>query len=427
MLLQFSVENFRSIRERSEISFVAAPLKELRDSLIPSKYAKYGVIPVLALYGSNASGKSNLLLALKFMRHVILNSFVKGEKDSGMDHDPFCLDEHYATAPSAFSLDFVLSDVRYQYGFKTTNERVVEEWLFAFPKRLKQVLYTRNVEAEEEYYFSRTLEGSNKQIQTITRPNTLFISAAAKSGHALLSEISAYFRQHITIKLTSSFERDNDLAKQLSADTELLQGAMKYLMNADTGIADVQLHKHEFPESERTELEELFKVLAKVAPSAKMQAPKDHTTIKLGHHTKDGKVKYLDFSNESLGTRYLFSLLPAMLKALRHGHVLVLDEITTSLHTTLSRNLVSIFEDRQTNPLGAQLIFSTHDTNLLAPGVLRRDEIWFTEKSSEGATAVYPLTEFKTKNTDNIERGYVLGRFGAVPLLRSPIHREIAD
>lgn len=420
MLLQFSVENFRSIRHRSEITFVATSLKDQRDTLIPSDHAKYGVLPVLALYGANASGKSNLLLAFRFMRSAVLSSFVRGEPGSGTPYEPFCLDDECNGEPSTFILDFVLSDVRYQFGFSLTAVRIVEEWLYAFPKKQKQILYSRDArEEDEEFYFSRSFEGSNKQIQSITRENSLFISAATKSGHPLLTAISSYFRRNISVRLTSSFERDSELAKEFSRDHTLLAESIRYLSLADTGIHDVQLHKTAVSEEHKSELDELYKVIAKMSGSSQISPPKEHTSIRFGHTGSDGKLRYLDFADESLGTRYLFSLLPAMIVALRHGHVLILDEITTSLHTLLSRRLVSIFQDRDTNPKGAQLVFSTHDTNLLSPGFLRRDEIWFTEKTEAGETTVFPLTDIKTKNTDNIERGYVQGRFGAVPFLRS--------
>ena len=141
--------------------------------------------------------------------------------------------------------------------------------------------------------------------------------------------------------------------------------------------------------------------------------------------SSDNKVRFLDFGDESLGTQYLLGLLPSMLKALRSGATLVLDEITTGLHTLLARQLVTVFQNRTVNKLGAQLVFSTHDTNLLSPGVLRRDEIWFAEKNRDGATVVYPLTDVKTKNTDNIERGYIQGRFGGIPFLEEASALEL--
>jgi uncharacterized protein len=267
------------------------------------------------------------------------------------------------------------------------------------------------------------LAGSNRQIQSITRPNALFISAATTSGHPVLSEVSKFFRDSLLLELSSSVGPSDRIAKQLEDDDELKLAAVKYLALADTGIMELKIEHTPIPEALRGEMAEIQRAFSKIVGSkfAVSPAPEVDTTVKLGHTSADGRVRFLDFGDESLGTKYLFKLLPPMLKALKTGSVLVLDEITTSLHTLLARRLVSLFQDKKLNPNGAQLIFSTHDTNLLAPGLLRRDEIWFAEKGNDGATIVYPLTDIKTKNTDNIERGYIQGRFGAIPFIREPI------
>ena len=420
MLLRFSVQNFLSVRDFAEVSFVATSLKEHRNSLISSRYSNYGVLPVIAFYGANASGKSNFLSSINFMRSVVLNSFKGGESGSSIPIKSFLLDDESVHKPSTFVLDFVLSDTRYQFGFSLNRERIIEEWLYAFPKRVQQVLYSRNVESTEEYYFGRALAGSNRQIQSITRANSLFISAAATSGHPLLKNIFGYFKNNLIMKLSSGLLPDSVLGKKLSEDKELLTEASKYLAMADTGITDVKVQENPISDVTKNQMAELFKVLGKITGDAfKSQAPDIDHKIQLGHSASGNTVKYLDFEDESLGTKYLFSLLPSLLAAIKSGGILVLDEITTSLHTLLARQLVTMFSNKEINIHGAQLIFSTHDTNLLSPGLLRRDEVWFAEKTREGATAIFSLSEIKTKNTDNIERGYLQGHFGAIPYLSS--------
>lgn len=420
MLLRFSVENFLSIRDFSEVSFIGTPLKEHRDTLISSRYSKYGVLPIVSFYGANASGKSNFLAAIEFMRSVVLNSFKGGESGSSIPIKPFLLDDASVHKPSTFVLDFVLNDTRYQLGFCLNRERVIEEWLYAFPKRVQQILYSRNVDNAEEYYFGRALAGSNRQIQSITRPNSLFISAAATSGHPLLKDIFGYFKNNLIMKLSPGLIPDSVLGKKLSEDKEFLFEAAKYLAMADTGITDVKVQENPISDATKTQINELFQVLGKITGDAfKNLAPDIDHKIQLGHSASDNTVKYLDFEDESLGTKYLFSLLPSLLAAIKSGSVLVLDEITTSLHTLLARKLVTMFSNKEINTHGAQLIFSTHDTNLLSPGLLRRDEVWFAEKSREGATTVSSLSDIKTKITDNIERGYLQGHFGAIPYISS--------
>ncbi len=421
MLLRFAVTNHLSIRSEAELVFIAAPLKEQRKELIASRYGKHGVLPVIALYGANASGKSNLLDAIAFMRRLVMHSFDKGDPSGGLRTMPFRLDETTVREPSKYLLDFVLRDIRYQYGFEITKERVVSEWLYGYPKQLRTVLFTRDSAHPEEFHFGRSLTGSNKQIQSITRPNALFLSAAATSGHILLKEISEYFSKKISMLFGSNHKDGESIAEALEEDKEIFDQTVRYLAIADVGISDIKIEREDFPEAARAELGEFLKLLSRLSDKGIPAMPEKHVEIKLGHRSGDGIVRYLDFSSESLGTRHLFSILLPMLKALRDGNILIIDEITTSLHTLLSRRLVSMFQDPSVNLNGAQLIFSTHDTNLLAPGFLRRDEIWFAEKGADGATSIFPLTDIKTKNTDNIERGYIQGRFGGVPYLSQMI------
>jgi uncharacterized protein len=418
MLVRFCAENFLSIRDAAEVSLVASSLQELRSTLLPSRYAKYGMLPVVAFYGANASGKSNFLAAIAFMRSMVVNSFKVGDAGSEIPVKPFLLDDENQQKPSTFVLDFILNDTRYQLGFSLGRQRVIQEWLYAFPKRTRQVLYHRNSDAPDEFYFGRTLGGSNRQIQSITRPNSLFISVAAASAHPLLVKIWDYFKDCLVMKLSPGASSNSYLAQKLANDDSLLTEAAKYLSMADTGITDVRITDTPIPDATKTQLTELYQVLGKLTgDKLKSEAPDVDRKIQLGHSGRGQTIKYFDFEDESLGTKYLFSLLPSLLSALKDGKVLVLDEITTSLHTHLAQRLVTLFTNKESNPNGAQLLFSTHDTNLLSPGLLRRDEVWLTEKSSEGATTVSALSDYKTKITDNIERGYLQGRFGAVPYL----------
>ena len=430
MLLHFSTDNFRSIRGATSASLLATSLRELRSSLIESRYAKHGVLPVTALYGANASGKSNFLEAIAFMRSVVLHSFQHGDADTPIPTKPFVLDDQSQHQPSTFVIDFVMQDVRYQLGFSLSRERVTEEWLYSYPKRSQQVLYHRNALANPEYYFGRSLAGSNRQIQNITRPNALFVSTAAASSHPLLTQIWHYFKDHLVLKLSPAATTNAQLAQQLASDSRLLIEAAKYLAMADTGISDVRIQNKPSKDASRTRANDLYQVVSKLTTEQLSQDTLEaeravDRTIELGHTSADDTVRYLELEDESLGTRYLFSLLPALLTTLDSGKVLVLDEITISLHTHLARRLVTLFKNKTTNPLGAQLIFSTHDTNLLSPGLLRRDEVWLTEKSRAGITTMTPLSDYKTRITDNIERGYLQGRFGAVPYLRGKLKDEL--
>ena len=420
MILKFQVTNHRSIRATAEISFVATSLKEQSESLVPCSYTKHGVLPVLALYGANASGKSNLLDGMAFFRHTILRSFVDGDTESGMAQRPFLLDDESRKLASTYIVDFVLDAVRHQYGFAINSERVVEEWLYQFPKQARQILFYRKAGEETEFFFGRNLKGKNREVEAITRNNTLFLSAAMKAGHPELSAIVAFFRNAMQFYLDPSAVPANLLGRTLVKDTELKSEVSRYLTIADTGIKDISIKEESTSVDDQAMAGIIFATLKefnKLEESQIFHAPEHRFQLILGHESEDGKTRPLNFEAESFGTQYLLTILIPMLKALNGGKLLVLDE-TTSLHTLLARKLVTLFMDQKINTKGAQLLFSTHDTNLLAPGLLRRDQIWFAEKSANtGETEIFPLNDIKTKNTDNIERGYIQGRFGGIPFI----------
>lgn len=420
MLLRFSITNYQSIKDTAEVSLVATALKEHSESVIPSRYTKHGILPVLSIYGANASGKSNLLMALGQIRNFVGNSFSFDEKKFGARHRPFLLDAESRHKPTTFTVDFILNDVRYQFGFSYNKERITEEWLYSYPKSFQTLLYSRDSSLDDPFEFGRALTGSNKQVQSITKPTSLFLSAAAKAGHATLEPIAEYFDKKMAVQLGTSANPGEYVAAELESDAALTEEVAKYLHMADTGVSSIKIEKSPIPEPERKQMADLFAAVTSILKSDIQdigEIPTERPEIVFGHRGADGDTRYLNYSDESLGTRYFVSLLPSMIKALNCGGILILDEITTSLHTLLSKRLVELFQNSAINTHGAQLLFSTHDTNLLSSEIIRRDQIWFAEKSSDGRSEIYPLTDIKTKNTDNLERGYIQGRFGAVPFI----------
>lgn len=412
MLLRFTFENFMSIRDETEISLMGTAIKDRQNDVLETRYSRHGVLPTLALYGANASGKSNALHALRTFRRLVLQSF--GNAEEGLFYEPFALDDESAFKPTKFVLDFVNNDTRYQYGLVYDKNSVHQEWLYAYPKQIQQILFVRDKDTSPEYHFGRYLSGNNKAVQAVTRPNTLFLSAAHASGHTLLEEVFTFIRKKIQFASTNRpFE---DIFKELHGNSNLKQKTEELLCFADTGVANIQIREQ--PTKITDSLTELYGLVSKLTGSKEIQPPTTEFVGKLGHTASGGKIKPLKLDDESWGTRQLLTLLPAILNSLAEGTTLILDEITTSLHTLLSRRLVSLFVSKKTNQYGAQLLFTTHDTNLLADHLLRRDEIWFAEKSPEGTSTIYPLIEINTKNTDNIEKGYIQGRFGAIPYLK---------
>lgn len=418
MLIGFQVTNHESFRDQASVSFAATSFKEVRNTLIPCEYTKHGLLPVLALYGANASGKSNLLGALRFFQRSVDSSFKRGDANSGLPHKPFMLDEKSKSSRSTYAVDCVIDGTRYQYGFAQDNTRYLEEWLFAFPKAAKQVLFHRNAFEKKEFFFGRGLKGNHRQVESITRPNALFLSVAAQAAHEGLAKIADYFKERLVFKLSPDTASPFILAGSLQ-DDHLRSRVIGYLGIADTGISDIRIERKTVSEDTRQRMSELSQAMTKLmGPEIPSIDLSDFDLdLQLGHKSSDGLTRYLQFHQESQGTHYLLTILGPLLSALETGSVLVLDETTTSLHTLLSRKLLGLFLNRGINQHGAQLIFSTHDTNLLSGGFLRRDAIWFCEKGEDGASYAFPLSDIKTKNTDNIERGYLQGRFGAIPFI----------
>lgn len=430
MLLRFGVFNHRSIREYQEIKFTVSSLKDDESGLIHlgtgvgDQEARLKIVPVAAVYGANASGKSTLLDALEFLVDTVKYSHRRTASSNRTPYNPFMLDEESRKSPSGYDIDFVLEDVRYHYGFTVDGKRVVSEWLYSFPinsaRSVRSVLFHRDCKQNEEYYFGKSLKGENKQIARLTRDNVLFLSSAAQNSHSQLSQIYDYFSE----KVMSRMERSDNaeiIGKQVfayfSEDNEKRQRALSFLKSADIGISGMDFSKVPYEENAKRMLDELDQLFSKYAETPTMGlSDVERIQVEFFHQGEFGNNYSIKLQNESSGTVALLQLLGPVFKVLSEGGVLVIDELNTYLHPLVSRELIKMFSSRSTNPVGAQLIFSTHDTNMLSAGFLRRDQFWFAEKDNYGSTHIYSLSDIKVRKDDNFERGYIEGRFGAVPL-----------
>ena len=407
MLLRFGVSNHLSIRDYQELSLSSSSLKEKqKEKLIacaaaPTKH----VVPLVVIYGANASGKSNIIDAIATMRSMVLLSQTKGEPGGGVLRHPFRLDEDSPRSPSHFDIDFFMDDVRYHYGFEASDSAFESEWLYAFPKSYRQTLFERD---GDEFHFGRGLRGQNRIIARLTRPNSLFVSSAAQNDHEQLSEVFGYFRSLLGVK---NIAIPGAAISSLLAKEELDSRVIGFLEKIGTGVFDYRQRESEPSEEIQGIPRELYSLLAKRTDE---ESPKQFT-IELGHRGQGNDPFYLELDRESVGTRRLLVMLVFAFRALDEGATLFIDELNASLHTQAAETVLKLFCSRETNPKGAQLIATTHDTNLLASSLLRRDEVWFTEKDTEGATRIYPLTDIRTRRGDNIEKGYLQGRYGAVP------------
>lgn len=419
MLLRFRVSNHLSIRDLQEVSFIASSLKERKGHLIDCAAApNNSVVPAAVVYGANASGKSNLVDAIQTMRAMVLNSHTKGDPGGGVPRLPFRLDPAFRQTATQFDIDFVAEGTRYHYGFKASDEGFVSEWLDVYPKAHRRLAFARDC---GEFAFGRWLKGQNSSIGKLTRPNSLFLSAAAQNGHEQLSKVFACFRSIRIVR---------DVAVP---GTELMTGltegepdrrVVNFLGRLGTGVVAFRRTEARNSEQFRNVVRKIGAPLGK-SPDALLEelgVGDMGTVVELVHRGRDNEPIPLALDRESAGTLRLLAVMGNVYRGLDEGTPVVVDELDASLHTHAGEAVLKLFCSAQSNPKGAQLLATTHDTNLMRSSSLRRDQLWFTQKDAAGATQIYPLTDFKTRRGDNFELGYLQGRYGAVPFddLESP-------
>jgi uncharacterized protein len=431
MLLRFGLANHRSIRDYQEVSLVATKLKDVTFGLLTPELPEHSdellVLPALAFYGANASGKSNVLHGLRFLADAIRTSHVRTGSGEGTPFQPFALDDDSRTRASHYDADIVLGDTRFHYGFEVDGRQVCKEWLYSYnlsgTRHARSTLFLRDKTESEEFYFGKKLKGENQQIARLTRANSLFISAAAQNAHPQLSPIFDFFASSITSR-GASFQNSPLLVDQLVtyfADHEGdREEALRFVRNADIGVVGFDFSKVSLDEKEISFFKGIEQVLSSyVEGKTQMNIPTERSEVKLLHQGANKKPYALPFSEESAGTVSLLGIIGPILTSLKKGGLLLVDELNSTLHPLISRALVSLFCNVKTNPGHAQLIFATHDTNLLNEPTLRRDQVMLTEKDTHGATQVFSLSDLRVRSSENLESGYLGGRYGAVPFLAS--------
>lgn len=426
MILNFRVANYRSFRDEVTISFVATRLD--KGYGLPVTVAEDGtavdVLPVVAVLGANASGKSNLLRAMQFMREVVLTSASR-PRFSEPESDPFRLDRTSHQSPTLMELDFVMDGSRYIYGFELKQGRFTDEWLHTFPHKRSQTLFDR--ENGGDYQFGKNLHGQNKVISDITRPQALFLSAAAQAGHETLSKIYDFFVTNLI--MLDVPERGRTSPRMISRLTKRHRRAVQLLGLADLGILDARVDNSNVSDEQR---EEVRKVIARTIPEDLSPKERDEhierilhdwveqqePTVELIHKTERGGA-VLPFEEESLGTKSWLAFVTYALDALETGGVLLVDELDASLHPILIAEALQLFQSRRTNPRGAQLVFTTHDVTLLSNSLdrlkLSRGQVWLVEKNEHGASGLTPLSDYRPRKGEDLARGYLQGRYGGTP------------
>lgn len=415
MLVEFRTQNFRSLRDEQLLSLVASPDKSLLDThaLDTGLKAAPHVLKSAVVYGANASGKSNLIKALQYMRDVVLMSATLQPGQAFARLQPFRLDAVSASQPTAFEVTFILDGVRYQYGFAMNAQRIVSEQLLVYKAFKPQRWFERHFDAEsgkDVYEFGPGLKGAKTLWEGATRPNALFLSMAVQLNSEALRPVYDWFAHRLVI-----LNEHAPLSPQFSLEMLKLEAQRKaigeFLRAADISIADVEV---------ATKQATVHSIRFDLATGKREEETGEQTVdeVRFHHLTEHGQAVF-DLADESSGTRNLLFLAGPVLDILSNGQTLVVDELDTSLHTLLVQALVRLFHRPEANTGGAQLVFTTHDTSLLdAYGLFRRDQVWFVEKRPDQSSSLYPLLDFSPRKNEALERGYLQGRYGALPLLR---------
>jgi hypothetical protein len=424
MLIEFRVKNFRSFKEEQVFSMVASKDDSLSDNVV--EVAGWRLLRTAAIYGANASGKSNLIKAIRTMSRVIGSS---AQMDSDIRNDlvPFALDPENRDKPCRFEATFLLDGVRHQYGFSATRKRVHDEWLFSYPEGRARKLFEREYDPKsrktEWDLESRNLTGQKKKIKDMVRDDALYLSIAAQLNHEQLTPIYHYFDKRLRSILTGDLmaQTTEKLMLRGEASDPVNQLIANYVRLADPTICDIRARKIDLssiqiPDNLTEEMKKDFMALIEANPPIAVVV--DHEIAGSDQHTE------FQLEEESDGTRRLFQLLGPILETIRHGLVVFVDEIERSLHPLLAHRLIQDLQSPELNQMGAQIIMTTHDTTLLDPELFRRDQIWFTEKDGYGATHLYSMADYKEKEKGKVrkdeayQKRYLEGRYGAIPIIQ---------
>lgn len=408
MLIEFSVANFRSIKDEARLSLAANSATEHRSTHVMTPELQAGVramplVRTAAIYGANAAGKTNLIRALGTMRSIV--------RQSSRDRDqlpltPFKFDAVSSDQPTTFEVMGIAQGVRFQYGFAATRETVRSEWLYAWPRGRVQHWFERH---SGEWKLGDKLKGDREVWKRSTRANSLFLSTASALNSEQLQPIFDWFDRRLKISLIRGWSPSFSLKQcHEGQKTDILA----FLHKADLAIADLRAVEKDFdprelPDNLPVELKDLI---------TKSRSGRTAVDLFLRHEVDSDSSSELELEEESDGTQKVFALAGPWLDTLQNGYVIVMDELHDNLHSALVKYLVNLFHDPNENKNGAQLIFSTHDTSILNQDIFRRDQIWFCERNRRQETQLFPLTDFRPRRgREDLERFYLGGRYGAVP------------
>lgn len=402
MILEFSCANHKSIKEKIVFSTIASSDDTYEETL--KVFSKYRVLRSAVIYGPNGSGKSNFLSALEFMRNLVCNS-ISHQPGQGIFQAPHKLCD--LKTPSEYAIQFVKDDIRYAYGFSIVENLVKEEYLYYFPKGKQVKIFERD---EKGVKVGDRYKGVFDLGISILKENRLFLSCAANFSNVEEVERAFLFFQNDIVVYNPHVNNWIEYSIQLmQKDEEVRQMFLRLLGELKTGIKDINV--------------KLEKV--QVKPSdlpIDMPEPLKNVLTMQEASRIDAKIVYDKFqtdlmAEESVGIKKLFEIICPIIDIIKNGKILICDEFEMGLHESIVHYIIQTFHKASQDKF-AQLIFTTHDTSLLDKDIFRRDQVWFTELNEERATELYSLVEVKNvRKTENLEKGYVSGKYGAIPML----------
>ena len=384
MLIQFTIENHRSIKNNAVISFAASKDKSLEANLLHPDEKKT-LLPAIALYGANAAGKSNVLHALMTMKEMVIGEASKVSKGQKLPWEPF----GDTTTPTTFEIVFIYQGVRYAYGYSFDDKKIYTEYLYYWPNGREALIFSRE---NGKYEFR---ENVNEQLTLSNRTpdNKLYLVSSNDWNLPQTENAYKWFLEKLTFLMEEEPATSETVAQIISGDEKKAR-ILKELLLADLGITDVTVK------------------------NISGKSPVITTTHRI--IGEDGSVEHFQLlmDQESSGTQRFFARIGGWLQALENGALLVVDEIEDSLHPLLTKRLIEMVQDNSVNTNGAQILFTTHDAMLLDLNFLRRDQIWFADKDEKTcATELYSLASFSPRKGENVRKGYLQGRFGAIPFI----------
>lgn len=417
MLVEFKVRNFRSLRDEQTMTLVASPDKSLAQTHCISTGLK--AVPQLLrsgiVYGANASGKSTVIFALATLRNLVLTSTSLPEAAFADQYTPFRLDRRTSAAPTEFALTILLDGIRYDYSFAYDAQRICSEQLTVYRTNKGQEWFERTWNSKSAEYdwaeFSTHFKGQKDVWRRATRPQALFLTTAAQLNSEQLKPLFDWISTGMVILSWSGLLNLSPTLQSMD-QPGFKERVLELLRAADIHIADIGIDKQPGHQVE-------FKFENGKAPEF-VAREQEVSVVKFLHRVKGEDDVWFDGRFESAGTQKLLAYMGPLLDALDNGKLLVIDELDSSLHPMLMRFVLELVHNPSISRRGAQLLITTHDTSLLDLELVRRDQIWFVEKDEHQASKLFPLSDFSPRKNEALERGYLFGRYGAIPFVSRP-------